>query len=145
MQGGVTPLVSNFNATSPGGQTYRALYQVATSEGVNPGAINQGQTTSGKVYFDVTGDNPNTVVYRDAGGSTWPPGPLQAVRNVAPATSFPPVAGGPTVCSRQQAPGTCRQRRARGGQRWDADPRRQSGHSGARRHAFTRRQPGVAG
>jgi hypothetical protein len=68
VQGGVTPLVSNFNATSPGGQTYRALYQVATAQGVNPSSINQGQKTSGKVYFDVTGDNPNTVVYRDAGG-----------------------------------------------------------------------------
>ncbi len=68
VQGGATPMVSNLNATSPGGQTYRVLYQVATPQGVNPAGLVQGQKTTGKIYFDVTGDNPTGVVYREAGG-----------------------------------------------------------------------------
>jgi hypothetical protein len=74
VQGGATPIVSDLNATSPGGQTYRVLYQVATPQGINPAGLAQGQKTTGKVYFDVTGDNPNAVVYREASGqdlATW--------------------------------------------------------------------------
>ncbi|WP_428838934.1 MPT63 family protein [Mycobacterium kyorinense] len=69
IQGGATPIVSNFNAVSPSGQTYRVLYQVATPQGVNPAGLAQGQKTSGKIYFDVTGDNPNSIVYTDGGGN----------------------------------------------------------------------------
>jgi len=74
VQGGATPIVSDLNATSPGGQTYRVLYQVATPQGISPAGLAQGQKATGKVYFDVTGDNPNAVVYREAGGqdlATW--------------------------------------------------------------------------
>jgi hypothetical protein len=74
VQGGATPIVSDLNATSPRGQTYRVLYQVATPQGINPAGLAQGQKTTGKVYFDVTGDNPNAVVYREASGqdlATW--------------------------------------------------------------------------
>ena len=65
--GSATPIVSNFNARAADGQNYRALFQVATPQGVNPATIAQGQETSGKIYFDVTGPAPGTVVY-NAGG-----------------------------------------------------------------------------
>lgn len=68
LQGSVTPIVSNFNARAADGENYRALFQVATAQGVNPATIGQGEKTSGKVYFDVTEADPTTVVY-NAGGT----------------------------------------------------------------------------
>ena len=67
IQGGATPIVSNFNARARSGQTYRVLFGVATPQGVNPSTLSQGEKTTGKVYFDVTGDTPDSVVY-NAGG-----------------------------------------------------------------------------
>jgi hypothetical protein len=67
IQGSATPIVSNLNARGADGQTYRALFGAATPQGVNPSTLGQGQTTSGKVYFDVTGSSPESVVY-NAGG-----------------------------------------------------------------------------
>jgi len=63
LQGSATPIVSNLNARARDGQTYRALFGVATAQGVNPSTIAQGQKTTGKVYFDVTGSAPDSVVY----------------------------------------------------------------------------------
>lgn len=63
IQGNAQPIVSNFNARARDGQTYRALFGVPTAQGVNPSAIAQGQQTSGKIYFDVTGSTPDSVVY----------------------------------------------------------------------------------
>ncbi|GAA2534951.1 MPT63 family protein [Mycolicibacterium diernhoferi] len=63
LQGNATPIVSNFNARAADGQTYRALFGVATPQGVNPSTLAQGQQTSGKIYFDVTGAAPDSVVY----------------------------------------------------------------------------------
>jgi hypothetical protein len=63
LQGSVIPIVSNLNARAGSGQTYRALFQVATPQGINPSPLEQGQKTDGKVYFDVTGDIPVSVVY----------------------------------------------------------------------------------
>ncbi|WP_415794976.1 MPT63 family protein, partial [Mycolicibacterium frederiksbergense] len=63
IQGSAIPIVSNFNARARDGQTYRALFGVATAQGVNPATLAQGQQTSGKVYFDVTGSAPDSVVY----------------------------------------------------------------------------------
>jgi hypothetical protein len=80
LQGGATPIVSNLNARARSGQTYRALFGVATPQGVNPSTLAQGEKTTGKVYFDVTGDTPDSVVY-NAGGQdllVWvqpPPAP----------------------------------------------------------------------
>ncbi|MBJ7386895.1 MAG: MPT63 family protein [Mycolicibacterium sp.] len=51
IQGGAIPIVSNFNARANDGQTYRALFGVATPQGVNPAGLAQGQSTSGKIYF----------------------------------------------------------------------------------------------
>lgn len=67
IQGGVTPIVSNFNARARNGETYRVLFGAATSQGVNPATLAQGGKTSGKIYFDVTGAAPDSVVY-NAGG-----------------------------------------------------------------------------
>jgi hypothetical protein len=83
LQGGATPIVSNLNVRARSGQTYRALFGVATPQGVNPSTLAQGEKTTGAVYFDVTGDTPDSVVY-NAGGQdllVWvqpPPQPRQS-------------------------------------------------------------------
>jgi Domain of unknown function (DUF1942) len=87
IQGSAIPIVSNLNARSKSGETYRALFGAATPEGVNPATLAQGQKTSGKVYFDVTGDTPDTVVY-NAGGEdllTW----VQPAPSARQATPYP--------------------------------------------------------
>lgn len=65
--GDAQPVVSNFNARAKNGETYRALFEVATPQGVNPAVLAQGQQTSGKLYFDVVGANPDSVVYNSLG------------------------------------------------------------------------------
>jgi Domain of unknown function (DUF1942) len=62
--GVVTPVVSNFNARA-GEQNYRVISAPATPQGVSPAPITQGAATSGKLYFDVTGPAPTSVVYND--------------------------------------------------------------------------------
>ena len=85
IQGSATPIVSNLNARAKSGQTYRVLFGVATPQGVNPATLAQGEKTTGKVYFDVTGDTPDSVVY-NAGGQdlvVWlqaPPAPRPSLR-----------------------------------------------------------------
>ncbi|MGB8407151.1 MAG: MPT63 family protein, partial [Mycobacterium sp.] len=88
LQGGATPIVSNLNARAADGQNYRVLFGVATPQGVNPATLAQGQKTTGKVYFDVTGPAPQSVVY-NAGSHdllTW-----QGASTAAPAAA--PTAG----------------------------------------------------
>ncbi|WP_459968927.1 MPT63 family protein [Mycobacterium sp. MUNTM1] len=102
IQGSVIPIVSNFSARSASGETYPVLYQVATPQGVNPASLAQGQKTNGKLYFDITGDKPTSVVYTDgnAASATWTQptgGPasggggsrVQAVTSPAPAVTTP--------------------------------------------------------
>lgn len=67
IRGTVTPIVADFNARAASGQNYPELGDVATAQGVNPGAIPQGQETTGKLYFDVVGPNPDMVVYNSGG------------------------------------------------------------------------------
>ncbi len=89
IQGGATPIVSNLNARAKSGQTYRVLFGVATPQGVNPSTLAQGEKTTGKVYFDVTGDTPDSVVY-NAGGQdllVW----LQAPPATQAITPYSPV------------------------------------------------------
>ena len=81
---------SNFNARARSGQTYRVLFGVATPQGVNPSTLGQGESTTGTIYFDVTGDAPDSVVY-NAGGpdlAVWvqpPPVPQRpATRSGSP-------------------------------------------------------------
>ncbi len=65
--GNVTPVVSNLNARAKNGDTYRVLFGVATEQGVNPSTLAQGQKTTGKIYFDVTGASPDSVFYSTGG------------------------------------------------------------------------------
>jgi len=98
IQGNVTPVIANLGARSASGQTYPALFTVASAQGVNPANLAQGQKTSGKVYFDVTGDVPNSAVYQGSGQDllVWTP--------AAPTT---PAGGssGPAATGSQRASG----------------------------------------
>lgn len=90
IQGTVFPIVANLSARSAGGQSYQALFTVPTPQGIVPTALTQGQKTSGKVYFDVTGDAPNSLVYQTGGAELlrWVAPPPQA-----PAQPQPTAAG----------------------------------------------------
>jgi hypothetical protein len=93
MQGAATPIVSNLNARAQSGQTYRALFGVATPQGVNPATLGPGEETKGKVYFDVTGDKPDSVVY-NAGGQdllVWVQPPPSVPRTGARSTPYQPA------------------------------------------------------
>jgi hypothetical protein len=65
-KGTVTPLIGDFNARATDGTTYSVI------EGTNPGGLtNQpiapGTSTSGKIYYQVSGTNPDSVVYSVGG------------------------------------------------------------------------------
>lgn len=91
LQGTVVPLIFNLNARAQGGQTYRALFQIATPEGINPATLTEGQKTAGKVYFDVTGDSPDSVVYSFGGQDllTWVQPPPPDTRTQIPSIAYP--------------------------------------------------------
>ena len=61
IQGSVTPQIPNFNAVAPNQAAYRVLWQAYTPQGISGATIPQGQQSSGKIYFDVTGPPPTTV------------------------------------------------------------------------------------
>jgi hypothetical protein len=65
IRGSVTPVISDMNARAPHGQTYRVIFNVAVANGLNPATLEHGQKTSGKLYFDVTGEDPGSVVYNN--------------------------------------------------------------------------------
>src|ERR1700736_5673476 len=97
-QGTVTPMVPNFNARATDGETYRALYNVATPQGVNPSALPPGAKSTGKIYFDVTGAIPNSVVYNDGSqdlliwnGTASAPAEAPAPAPAAPPATPPPA------------------------------------------------------
>jgi len=102
VSGTVQPVVSNLRARAHSGQTYWVLFGVATPQGVNPAALSQGQQTTGKVYFDVTGDVPDSVVY-NAGGPdlvVWvQPPPSSTPQNASSGSGTPSGAmtGGATA------------------------------------------------
>ncbi len=77
IQGSVQPMVSYLNARAADGENYRVLWGVATEQGVNPAPLAQGEKTTGKVYFDVTGTAPESVVYNDGEHDllVWKPAP----------------------------------------------------------------------
>ena len=58
--GTVFPQIGNFVARTPGGADYRVLSNVSTLSG---GPLGQGDMASGKLYFDVVGENPDSVIY----------------------------------------------------------------------------------
>lgn len=64
LKGTVTPLLPMFNARAANGDTYRML--AAPSWGGVAGlTLAEGQKSSGRIYFDVTGETPNSVVYNN--------------------------------------------------------------------------------
>ncbi|TLH50306.1 MPT63 family protein, partial [Mycolicibacterium aubagnense] len=64
-RGSSQPFVPNLNARAADGENYRVLWGVATGQGINPAGLSEGQESKGKVYFDVTGAAPTSVVYAD--------------------------------------------------------------------------------
>lgn len=122
LQGSATPIVSNLNARARSGESYRVLFGVATPQGVNPATLAQGEKTTGKVYFDVTGNAPDAVVYSTGGqdllawaqaapaprqsgtqgGTQWTPparsqaSPAPAATPATPAPAAAPAAPGAT-------------------------------------------------
>ena len=71
--GWATPLVPLFNARSESGQTYRVV-------GGDVAPAPPGGQSTGKLYFDVVGDTPNSVVYNDGTQDllVWVPGASEA-------------------------------------------------------------------
>jgi len=61
IRGTVTPQIPNFNAVAPDQAAYRVLWEASTPQGISGATIPQGQQSSGKIYFDVTGPPPTTV------------------------------------------------------------------------------------
>ncbi|HYZ67324.1 MAG TPA: DUF1942 domain-containing protein [Mycobacterium sp.] len=66
VQGTVTPTIPFFNARADHGQNYRVLYQASAPEGLTGTPLTQGAESTGKIYFDVAGAQPTSVVYNDA-------------------------------------------------------------------------------
>jgi hypothetical protein len=64
IQGQAMPLPFRFSARTPSGQDYGYVLGVPSPPSFSWNYISQGQSATGKLYFDVTGDNPNGVVYR---------------------------------------------------------------------------------
>ncbi len=64
LQGTVTPLLPMFNARAANGDTYRML-AVPSWGGIQGLTLAQGQKSSGRIYFDVVGQVPNSVVYNN--------------------------------------------------------------------------------
>jgi len=60
-----TPMVRDFSARGPNGQTYKLVDKVGVPNGLNPAPIPQDTESRGTLYFDVTGAPPNGVVYND--------------------------------------------------------------------------------
>jgi uncharacterized protein DUF1942 len=67
VSGTVTPIIPNFRAPTMDGGSYQTLWQLSTPQGISGATIAQGQTSTGKLYFDVTGADPMAVVYTGAG------------------------------------------------------------------------------
>ena len=63
IQGSVTPIIPNLNARAANGQNYQVLWQAASPNGISGATLQQGDSSRGKVYFDVTGASPTSVAY----------------------------------------------------------------------------------
>ncbi len=93
----VTPMVNDFSARGPNGQTYRVIDKtVQVPNGLNPAPIPQGSESTGTLYFDVTGAPPNGVVYNDGlqdiliWTSNVPGASAPGAPNSSPAPGAPP-------------------------------------------------------
>ncbi|MBV9513904.1 MAG: MPT63 family protein [Mycobacteriaceae bacterium] len=63
LQGGGTPIIPNLNARTSDGQNYQVLWQASTPNGISGASLQQGDSSKGKIYFDVTGAAPTQVAY----------------------------------------------------------------------------------
>ncbi|WP_096286114.1 DUF1942 domain-containing protein [Mycobacterium ahvazicum] len=63
--GNVQPQMSRFMARAFNGTVYPVLNTRPVPDGLDPRPIDQGQQTSGELYFDVTGERPVGLVYTD--------------------------------------------------------------------------------
>ena len=99
-RGTITPVLPPFMARTATGQNYPALVGVAAPLGVSPMSLMQGQRSTGKLYFDVTGQAPNSVAYNDGmadlmlwvgSGNTAPPPAAAPPAPAAPAPVAPPM------------------------------------------------------
>jgi hypothetical protein len=63
IQGTGTPIIPNLNARSADGQNYQVLWQAYTPQGISGVTLQQGDSSKGKIYFDVTGAPPTQVAY----------------------------------------------------------------------------------
>ena len=61
--GWATPLILLFNARAESGHNYRV--RGAGPQSLSGAAVPPGGSSTGKLYFDVVGDDPNSVVYND--------------------------------------------------------------------------------
>jgi uncharacterized protein DUF1942 len=72
LNGLVTPAIPAFSAQSEGGQSYPALANVWTPQGLSGMTLLPGGHSSGKVYFDAVGDAPTSVVFNGPGATlSW--------------------------------------------------------------------------
>ncbi|MDX1877905.1 DUF1942 domain-containing protein [Mycolicibacterium sp. 141076] len=67
VSGAVTPVIPNFSAMGTDHRSYPVLWQLASPAGVSGATLAEGQTATGKVYFDVTGADPAMVSYSSGG------------------------------------------------------------------------------
>lgn len=85
-RGTVTPMIGLFNARAAGGQIYPVLERT-TAQGLSRDVVPQGSWSSGRIYFDVVGEAPDSVVCNNgmadlmvwdgaSPGTTAPPPPL---------------------------------------------------------------------
>ncbi|WAJ46885.1 MPT63 family protein [Mycobacterium sp. Aquia_216] len=63
--GTVQPHIARFMARAFNGTVYQVVNNGPVPNGLDPGPIDQGQRTTGELYFDVTGQQPVGVVYTD--------------------------------------------------------------------------------
>jgi hypothetical protein len=61
--GTVTPIIPNLYAVTADGQRYPVLWQIASPQGLPASTLGQGQSSTGALYFDVTGSEPMAVIY----------------------------------------------------------------------------------
>ncbi|WP_179467812.1 MPT63 family protein [Mycolicibacterium vinylchloridicum] len=64
-KGSVTPIIPEFNTRAANGTNYPVLWQAATPAGISGATLQQGDSSWGKLYFDVTGPAPTQVVYNN--------------------------------------------------------------------------------
>ncbi len=69
VSGNATPNIADFNARAVNSSTY-AVMKGNEIDGLPEGPLPLGQQVTGRLYFDVrNGTSPDSVVYRDAGGT----------------------------------------------------------------------------